>query len=134
MSEGLQSRVSPAARWSLLVAVAGGLFVLIGVSSVRETYREWKVDQEIDRMKAEIERLEGKKVNLTELIETVQSPEVADRDARQRLGLRKPGERVIVVRGIEGAPVPDVVEQSTSSAPLLPASNPARWVRYFFHP
>jgi len=122
------------ARWSLIFAANGALLLVVGVSTIRETYREWKVDQEIHQMQAQIEQLEGRKLALTELVNRMDSPDTLDREARTRLGLKKPGERVIILRGAdqemesweefglgeEGAPA--AIDAST---------NPERWLKYF---
>ncbi len=123
-------------RWPLVFAASGALFLVAGVSTVRESYREWKVDQEIRQMQAEIERLEGRKLTLAELIRRLDSPDAMDKEARTRLGLRKPGERVIILRGAEdpatwqdeAAPAPEENAGETAK----PRTNPERWLEYFF--
>lgn len=126
-----------AARWPLVVAGSGALFLFVGVSTVRESYREWKVDQEIRQMQAEIERLEGRKLSLAELIARLDSPEAIDKEARTRLGLRKPGERVIILRGADGPSdwkgdlAPDAALTPEQSA-KAERPNPKRWLDYFF--
>ncbi len=122
------------ARWSLIFAANGALLLVVGVSTVRETYREWKVDQEIHQMQAQIEQLEGRKLALTELVSRMDSPEALDREARTRLGLKKPGERVIILRGADqeleswqeyGLGTPEAEAEDSL------ASNPERWLKYF---
>lgn len=122
------------ARWSLIFAANGAVLLVVGVSTIRETYREWKVDQEIDSMQSQVEQLEGKKLALTDLVQRMESPDALDREARTQLGLRKPGERVIILRG---AGSPETWEEAGMDAPAPakteePKSNPERWLRYFF--
>ncbi len=126
-------------RWPLALAGSGALFLLVGVSTVRESYREWKVDQEIRQMQTEIERLEGKKLSLAELIARLDSPEAVDKEARTRLGLRKPGERVVILRGLEGAQpweaeLGDVGLPVAATVSVDTRSNPRKWLDYFFKP
>lgn len=123
-------------RWPLVFAASGALFLVAGASTVRESYREWKVDQEIRQMQAEIERLEGRKLTLAELIQRLDSPDAMDKEARTRLGLRKPGERVIILRG-SGDPTTwqdDAAEalDAEPGTPLDERTNPRRWLDYFF--
>lgn len=131
-------RFSPlrSVRWPLVFAASGALFLVAGASTVRESYREWKVDQEIRQMQAEIERLEGRKLTLAELIQRLDSPDAMDKEARTRLGLRKPGERVIILRGAEDPTTwqDDAVEAlgPESGAPSDERTNPRRWLDYFF--
>ncbi len=124
------------ARWSLLFAVSGSLLLLVGVSTVRETYQQWKVDQEIRGLQAQVEAMEGKKSDLTDLLARLQSPDALDREARARLGMRKAGERVVVVRDADpmlDGPGGPAAAPAEPEAP--PDANPHKWLRYFFfHP
>lgn len=129
------AKTSPAKRWSLLVLVTILLFGFVSVSTVRETYREWKFDQELVRMQQEIEQLEGRKLELAELLARLDSPDALDKEARTRLNLKKPGERVIILRGFDGvsstwSETDMVSPQVTSSTAEL--TNPQRWLHYFF--
>jgi cell division protein FtsB len=123
------------ARWPLLVAASGTLFLVVGISTVRETYREWQVDQEIHQMQAQIEQYEGRKLSLVELLARLDSDEALDKEARTRLGLRKPGERVIILQGGDGMQASWQDDVQTSAANLAAPdlrSNPRRWLDYFF--
>ncbi len=117
-------------RWSFILCLNVAILLLVGVSTIRETYQGWKVDQEIDTMRAEANALEGRRAELANLIQQLNSPEVIDREARERLDLRKPNERVVVVdpQALSSSTVnlasPDLSESS--------ASNPRKWFAYFF--
>ncbi len=121
-------------RWPIVFAASGAIFLVAGASTVRESYREWKVDQEIQQMQSEIERLEGKKLTLAELIQRLDSPDAVDKEARTRLGLRKPGERVIILRGMEDAASwqDDSVLAKQAETPKDTRNNAKRWLEYFF--
>jgi len=121
--------------WPLAVAGSGALFLLVGVSTVREGFSQWKVDQEIGRMQAEVEKLEGKKLALSELVQRLDSPEALDKEARTRLDLRQPGERVIILRGMgdPGSWQDDMDAQPVSAVTSADdRDNMHRWFDYFF--
>ena len=123
------------ARWPLLVAASGTLFLVVGISTIRETYRGWQVDQEIKQMQGQIEQYEGRKLSLVELLTRLDSKEALDKEARTRLGLRKPGERVIILQGSDGmqASWQDEVQiQPVNHAAPDLRSNAKRWLDYFF--
>lgn len=127
----------PAIRWPLIVAGSGVLFLVVGVSTVREGYREWKVDQEIREMQSEVERLEGRKLSLSELISRLGSSDAVDKEARTRLGLRKEGERVIILRGADGpsdwkGDLGQEVSATVQTDATESKTNPQRWFDYFF--
>jgi cell division protein FtsB len=123
------------ARWPLLVAASGTLFLVVGISTVRETYREWQIDQEIRQMQAQIEQFEGRKLSLVELLARLDSEEALDKEARTRLGLRKPGERVIILQGSDGMQASwqdEVQTVPVNHAAPDTRSNARRWLDYFF--
>ena len=123
------------ARWSVLLAANGALLFVVGISTMRETYREWQVDQDINKIQTQIGILEGKKLEFVDLIRHMESNDALDREARTRLGLRKPGERVIILRGADGESTSwqESAFQAPSDQPVsAPQSNPERWLQYFF--
>jgi cell division protein FtsB len=123
------------ARWSFLFAAGGVVLVLLAVSSVRETYQGWKVNQEIRGLQAQVEALEGRRLHLADTLNQLQSPDAIDKQARLRLGLQKPGEQVFIFN--QGSLVPSLNGQTPATAPSAEeavVSNPRKWARYFFHP
>ncbi len=135
MSHTSPEKLRSRAHWPWLLVLGGGLLVMIGISSARETYQGWKVNQEIHGLRAQVEALEGRRTNLTDALARLQTPEAIDREVRVRLGLQKPGEQVFVLR--ETGAVGTTTDSSTLN--LLTEDQPEesnirKWVRYFFHP
>lgn len=85
-------------------------------------------------MQSEIERLEGKKLTLAELIQRLDSSDAVDKEARTRLGLRKPGERVIILRGMDDPASwqDDTALAMQTETPEDTRTNARRWLDYFF--
>jgi len=110
------------------------LFLLIGISTIRETYRGWTVDKEISALQSQAESLEGKKNKLAELTQTLSSPERVELDARSRLGWKKDGERVYVLAGYQAKSGTTDTEDSLILPQLEHKSNPRLWLEYFFQP
>jgi cell division protein FtsB len=121
---------------NIVSGLAGGVvLVLLAVSSVRETYQGWKVNQEIRGLQAQVEALEGRRLHLADTLNQLQSPDAIDKQARLRLGLQKPGEQVFIFN--QGSLVPSLNGQTPATAPSAEeavVSNPRKWARYFFHP
>lgn len=119
----------------LLANVA--LFLVVGVSTVRETYRGWSVDREIRALESQASTLEGRKTQLEVLAQDLVSEDRVEYEARSRLGRKQPGERVIVLQGLSsttswtGGASDDTAVAETAVAPTR--SNPQRWWDYFFH-
>lgn len=121
-------------RWPAFLLANVVLCLLIGVSTLRETYRGWTVDREIRALEAQAKTLEGRKLTLAEFADSLASPDRVEQDARRRLGWKQPGERVVVLSGYEATGTwngdgPIVVPLPTSE----PLTNPQRWWKYFFH-
>jgi cell division protein FtsB len=122
----------------------GGLIVIgsvlllffFGAMTVRESYRGWKVDQEIQALEDQADELEGRNKRLMEIAQSLGSPERMEVEARKRLGMRKPGEQVVVLEGMsasgswETQMQLDVVPEKAET----PRSNPELWLDYFFRP
>lgn len=121
-------------RSKAALVVGGVVLLFIGVSFARETVRRAQVQQEIRKLEGEVQRLEDQRTSLTKLIDYFQSPLFQEQEARQKLGLAKPGESVFIVPLSEGpAEVPGAANENDERA-AEGASNPVRWWRYFFAP
>lgn len=74
-------------------------FALVGltVSVGRESYRKYQLTKEINRLKSEIERLEKEDQNLANLLEYFEDESYLEKEARLKLNLQKPGEKLVVI-------------------------------------
>jgi len=122
-------------RSLLFLTVSCVVLLVVGISAGRETYHQWQVDQEIRGLQMQAETLEGKRVHLLDTIQKLSSLEELDKEARLRLDLKKPGEEVIVLRGLDVNPATRN-PSSGSAAPTAGSgpstSNPQKWFHYFF--
>lgn len=77
-----------------------GAFVvaaILAVSFGRAFYRDYEIRQQIRVLQAKVDDLERKKLESLNLLGYVKSEAYVEDVARQQLGLKKPGERVIIV-------------------------------------
>ena len=120
-------------RWPLIMAASIGLVLLVSVSAGRETYHQWQVDQQIKGLQMQAETLEGKRVHLLDTIQKLGSLDELDKEARLRLDLKKPGESVYVLQGVDVNPAQNTSVAVASAARTGPVrSNPRKWFDYFF--
>ncbi|MBI2551499.1 septum formation initiator family protein [Candidatus Uhrbacteria bacterium] len=124
-------------RWLLLF----NLIVLsfLGLSFAREYVRANQLKGDVARLQTQAEQLQKKKVDLMELKASLQTQSSLEREARLKLGLKKPGEKVVVVHeatGVampeylkDGDPLPEVFKDVT---PKPYRSNPQKWWDVFF--
>ncbi|MFH1171218.1 MAG: septum formation initiator family protein [bacterium] len=117
---------------SRMTIIACSLIVLFAlVSFARGFYRRLEVRQEIDRLEQQVSSLRTQKTDLTNLIEYFQSPLFQEQEAREKLGLAKPGESVVIVPLTNGSVSSLAGEQQAFSAENQTA-NPVKWLNYFF--
>ena len=129
-------RSTPERSRLLWMVGAGICCLLVGIFTVREVYRRHRVDSEVEKLTGEVQSLEEKRVRLSELLSYLESGEAIDRDARLRLGMQKPGERVYVLdNDLWRDASLEVSKTTTTSAVAVTeetVSNPVRWFHYFF--
>jgi cell division protein FtsB len=121
-----------AMRWPAFLVANLALFLLIGVSTVRETYRGYAVEREIKALEAQAQALEGRKLKLSEMTQAIAAPEKIELEARTRLGWKKAGEKVYVLNGYQ--PLKSEEDLPESALAVTTPSNPQLWFRYFFSP
>jgi cell division protein FtsB len=121
------------------LVLVGGLIVLALVvwAFSREFVRRVEINQQVDEIKAEIERLEGANSELADMIQYFGTKNYQEKEARRKLGLAKPGEKVIAVPSpeVQRETPNEVVENEVAVNTVTEeeqTSNPRRWWDYFF--
>jgi cell division protein FtsB len=89
--------------------------------------RKIEVDKEINKLKAQADRIQKDTDDLSSLIKYLNTPEYAEREAREKLNLKKEGEFVVVLQTQEN------VAGANAGLEKEP-SNPQKWLEYFFKP
>jgi len=103
-----------------------GLVILYLLYVVGKTlYQSYLVRQEVDNLQKSITEMQASNKELSEKIIYYQSASYREKIARERMGLQKPGEEVIVILPEEK---PKIVEEDADAA--LP--NYEKWWKFFF--
>lgn len=79
----------------LFAAVFILIFVIISLG--RESYRKHQLTKEINNLKSEIERLDGRNQQLADLMDYFKEESFLEKEARLKLNLKKPGEKVVIL-------------------------------------
>jgi len=113
------------------------ILIALAISVGRESYRRVQLTKEIDRLKLETERFEGKKDQLSNLLESFKEESYLEKEARLKLNLKKPGEKVVILPQSREENFSETTEEKSDSQPkeISPAkeeSNLWRWWEYFF--
>lgn len=95
-------------------------------------YGNWQqrkdIDKEIADLKEKIADYERSNEELDEMIEYFSSEESLELKARNNLGLKKPGEKVVVIKTEEALGGPKIIQEDNINKEV---SNPKKWFGHF---
>lgn len=113
-------------HWVILVTLL--LFILLSSAFVKEIVRSHQIESEILALETEINDLESKNNKEANFVEYLKTEHYLEEQARLKLGLKKEGEKVVVLHdGSSDANVSFVNENKNKDY-----SNPRKWFAYFF--
>jgi cell division protein FtsB len=125
-------------RSKILALVLLCLVILISFPLLKKIKQQRALDAEIKELQAEGERITNRNKDLRELINYLSGDSFAEKEARLNLNLKKPGEKVAVIKNGEIAEG----RTATSSAFNIPGlnkeeppeiiNNSRKWWNYFF--
>ncbi|MFH1225670.1 MAG: septum formation initiator family protein [bacterium] len=108
------------------------LAILLGLALGRSFLKRYQVNQEIETLKTEIAKLETGNRDLNDLISYLQTDFFAEQEARLKLGLQKPGEKVVIIPSNEADIKPALAISEEGEYNEKALSNPRKWWLYFF--
>ena len=125
-------------RFRYLFAINLVILLFLFVSLGRELVRSLQIQKDIAVLQAKADTLMADNLEIAKLNTVLQTESFLEREARLKLGLKKPGEQVVVVetdpQKQTGELLPGPLETLIGGAqPLQTASNPAKWWYYFFN-
>lgn len=116
---------------TLIILIA--ILCAVSFAYVRTLQRRQVFDRRIQSLQGDIEELSKRREELLELKQLTESPEFVEREARARLGLKKPGEHVIIVPSNVIEPyVREEDDEKGLPIEYQTMSYPRRWFYYFF--
>lgn len=80
----------------ITIVLLGAVLWLAG-ESAKVIYAKVTARKEVDNLKREIEEMERRNSELSSLMSLFNDPEIVELEAKRRLNLKKPGEKVAVV-------------------------------------
>lgn len=112
--------------FSLLIV---GILILVTLAFYKDYQQQQDINKELSQLQTEVKQLHGKKIELARLMDILESSNYIEKEARLRLGLKKPGEKVISVPE-NARPEPQVLGEATKLTPATPIYQ--QWFDYFF--
>ena len=101
--------------------------VYLGALTGTSIYKNYKTNREIVSMKSEIDDLKLQNENLKSLIAYYQTPSFKEKEARRKLGLVKPDEKMLIMTKEPPQPKPSAALPDESQKP-----NYRLWWEFFF--
>ena len=104
------------------------LFLVAAVNLTRTTLNVVQSSKRLEELRGEVSDLEKQKSDFQAEIEYRQTDEFVEREAREKLGLVKPGEELFVVKNVLG----ELTHRSEAAADDSNVSNARAWINLFF--
>lgn len=102
----------------------------------KETYRKYQIKKEIATLQSEANRIVQENQTIQERIEYLESRDYQEKEAKDKLNLKGPGEEVVVVKPevltSEKTVEMNVAENLQSETTEKSIPNPIKWWRLFF--
>jgi cell division protein FtsB len=118
--------------WRFMV-VNLAVFCLVAWGLVGEWIRNYHLATEVSAKVQQADEMQDAYIKAAESARLLESGALAEREARLKLNLQKPGERVVVIRGSGVDSTASTVEDEVvSEEPVIDESNIVGWWRYFF--
>ncbi len=119
------------------VFAIAGVTIFLSAPAIKEFRRSKAIDKEISELQAEAEKINTDNNFLREKIKYLKSDDYKERVAKDRLNLRNPGEKIIVVQpgiGQENNQNENSNQQNNinSSAENESLSNVQKWYKFLF--
>ncbi len=114
------------------------ILIILTINLVQESYHKYQLKKEISGLKLEIERLEGSKEQLSNLMEYFKNDSYLEKEARVKLNLKKPGEKVVILSRdsvVDDSVLEKQEETEAESEDInIKTANYWKWWEYFFKP
>lgn len=108
-------------------------FIWLSLVLVKAFYKKNQLDREIGALKQEIEKLDSQGQELNQLLAYFNSESYLEKEAKDKLNLKKEGESVVMVQGaLSAETVPADGAQAPAAAPAATENNLIRWWNFFF--
>ena len=126
-------------RWRFLIVLNIFVITFLGISFGREVIRNHSIGSEITRLQEQADSLATQNIEISELKTAIQTESYIEREARLKLGMKKPGETVYIIQEqtkdktqMENTDNPNDPLGLVDSEQVKAVANPTKWWYYFF--
>ncbi|MDQ1283741.1 MAG: hypothetical protein QG620_89 [Patescibacteria group bacterium] len=123
--------------WILKIFIFFGLvaFIFVGISAGRQTLKKKEIKKEIETLREEAEKIEKDNSTLEDKIAYLESRDYQEKEARDKLGLQKPEENLVVIKQNLSEKEEEEeghFENQAQERESGETFNPKKWWDYFF--
>lgn len=113
-------------RVFLVMALVIAVSAAVGFG--RAYFQNYQINREIEQLQADVGKLENKKLESMRVLKYVMSQNFVEEKARAELNMKKPGERLVIIKRdpVNKNDLPVNAENTRE-----PLNNPAKWWYYF---
>ncbi|MFA5270461.1 MAG: septum formation initiator family protein [Patescibacteria group bacterium] len=120
-------------RSQILTAIFAVIFIYMAVGTIEALWQNYAINKEIAKLRAEIVQLQDEGRQLKYLIAYLGTESFKEREARRKLGYKKPGEQVLALpNSILEDLTPGQANGDTDSEQKPELSNPQKWQEFIF--
>ena len=132
----IQNFVKKIISSKIFIFAASFILIALAISVIRESYHKAKLAEEIEGLKSEVERLEGRNQQLSSLLGYFKEDTYLEKEARLKLNLKKPGEKVVILPQSQSSEYSILNEtennEAKESSSVNGKDNWWKWWEYFF--
>jgi cell division protein FtsB len=107
------------------------IVLFLAFSVTKEIVRRKDVQSEIGRLDQQIGQLEQQNIRLADVLKEMTTDNYAEKEARRKLDLQKPGETVILLPQADQNQLL-VTESANNATAEKKSTNPEKWWAFFF--
>jgi len=110
------------------------VIVFVATATYRELQKKKQVQDEINKLQDEAERISRENLQIQEKINYFQTSDYKEKEAKDKLNLQSPDENVVVIKP---SIIPEISKTELAAEPVKPATkenipNPKKWWDYLF--
>ena len=118
-------------KWSYGIICSVAIVVVI--SFFKELSRSHEINKEIANLQAQIVDIENENIETKDFVEYLKTNTYFEEQARRKLGLQEPGEKMLVINKDQLDENPYLNSETlVTNNNIQLQSNPEKWFKYFF--
>jgi len=125
------NRYKPKVRASVVITTI--IFVYMFVATGEALWQNYQINQDIIKLKIDIIQLNKENIQLKNLIAYLKTESFREKEARRKLGYKKPDENVVAIPQDNFIHVePGTTQTESSPENSIHLNNPQKWWEYIF--